>query len=148
MFSINLGGFQADLKGRSGGAEPLPRKKSKYFFLGLLTEAEVAFLQMLVPFCLLLSEFSSGIELGPAEGDLAFRVTGFTLYGYAVYNMYRHVHETRMRGVLGCDILLDGPHILQIRMWAFGRTSFICSYGCICYSHPGQHPGVILVFHI
>jgi len=48
----------------------------------------VTFLQMVVPFCLLLSEFSTGIELGPASGDLAFRVTGFTLYGYAVYNMY------------------------------------------------------------
>jgi len=48
----------------------------------------VTFLQMVVPFCLLMSEFSVGIELGPAEGNLAFRITGFTLYGYAVYNMY------------------------------------------------------------
>lgn len=49
----------------------------------------VTLLQMVVPFCLLLSEFSVGIELGPAEGDIAFRVTGITLYGYAVYNMFQ-----------------------------------------------------------
>lgn len=48
----------------------------------------VTFLQMVVPICLLMYELSSGIQLGPAEGDIGFRLVGFTLYGYAIYSMY------------------------------------------------------------
>jgi hypothetical protein len=49
MYSINLGGFQADLKWRSGGGglgggTAAPQEKTHmYFLLWLLTEAEVKY---------------------------------------------------------------------------------------------------------
>lgn len=54
----------------------------------------VASLQMVVPFCLLMTEVHVGIELGPAEGDMGFRLVGFTLFGYAIFNMYNGADGT------------------------------------------------------
>jgi len=48
----------------------------------------VVCLQMLVPLCVLQAEFRTGLDVGPAEGDLGFRLIGFTLYGYACFSMY------------------------------------------------------------
>lgn len=48
----------------------------------------VTFLQIVVPMCLLISEFNMGVRAGPADDDLGFRLTGFTLFGYAIFNMY------------------------------------------------------------
>jgi len=48
----------------------------------------VAFLQMVVPFCLLVAELQKGVQYGPAEDSFSFRLVGFTLYGYAIYGMY------------------------------------------------------------
>mmetsp|Transcript_142887 Transcript_142887/g.252242 ORF Transcript_142887/g.252242 Transcript_142887/m.252242 type:complete len:395 (+) Transcript_142887:99-1283(+) len=55
----------------------------------LLKAIAVTFLQMVVPLCLLIAELNLGVEAGPADGDIGFRLTGFTLYGYAIFSMYQ-----------------------------------------------------------
>lgn len=68
----------------------------------------VTFLQMVVPYCLLIDEFSHGIEVGPAEGGMGFRTVGAILFGYAIYSMFKGAQDQCRTELLNLCFNYDG----------------------------------------